>query len=85
MSRIGNKIINIPDGVTFNINNSVIDIKGPKGSLLVPFHHEMEVKDDNDPFGPLISITLLFILKVTPSGILIILFPILVIFYLNSL
>ncbi|MBT3796639.1 MAG: 50S ribosomal protein L6 [Candidatus Marinimicrobia bacterium] len=47
MSRIGNKIINIPDGVTLNIKNSIIDIKGPKGSLLVPFHHEMEVKDDN--------------------------------------
>ena len=47
MSRIGNKIIELPEGVTLNINNSNVDIKGPKGSLVVPFHKEMEVKDDN--------------------------------------
>ena len=47
MSRIGNKIIELPEGVSLNINNSTIDIKGPKGSLVVAFHNEMEVKDDN--------------------------------------
>ena len=47
MSRIGNKIIELPEGVTLNINNSAVDIKGPKGSLVVPFHNEMEVKQDN--------------------------------------
>jgi len=47
MSRIGNKIIELPDGVTININNNAVDIKGPKGSLVVPIHNEMEVKDDN--------------------------------------
>ena len=47
MSRIGNKIIELPEGVSLNINNSTIDIKGPKGSLVVPFHSEMKVKDDN--------------------------------------
>jgi ribosomal protein L6P/L9E len=30
MSRIGNKIIELPEGVTLNINNSTVDIKGPK-------------------------------------------------------
>ena len=33
MSRIGNKTINIPDGVTVGINNSLVNIKGPKGTL----------------------------------------------------
>lgn len=47
MSRIGNKIIKLPAGVTFNINSNAIDIKGPKGSLIVTFHHEMEVKDND--------------------------------------
>ena len=35
MSRIGNKTINIPDGVTVGINNSLVNIKGPKGTLEV--------------------------------------------------
>ena len=47
MSRIGNKIIKLPDGVTLNIDSNVIDIKGPKGSLVVPSHAEIKVKDDN--------------------------------------
>ena len=47
MSRIGNKIIKLPDGVTLNINGNAVNIKGPKGSLIVPFHHEIEVKDEN--------------------------------------
>mgnify|MGYP002509574298 CR=1 FL=1 len=33
MSRIGNAIINIPAGVTVEIANSVITVKGPKGTL----------------------------------------------------
>lgn len=33
MSRIGNAIINIPAGVTVDASNSVITVKGPKGTL----------------------------------------------------
>ena len=33
MSRIGNAIINIPAGVTVDINANVITVKGPKGTL----------------------------------------------------
>ena len=33
MSRIGNALINIPAGVTVDINNNVITVKGPKGTL----------------------------------------------------
>lgn len=49
MSRIGNKIINIPSGVevTFTDNNEVT-VKGPKGTLVQQFIEEMvfEVEDN---------------------------------------
>ncbi len=47
MSRIGNKIIELPNGVTLNIKNTSVDIKGPKGSLIIPLHKDMKVKNDN--------------------------------------
>ncbi|MBQ9513887.1 MAG: 50S ribosomal protein L6 [Clostridia bacterium] len=37
MSRIGNAIINIPAGVTVEIKNNVISVKGPKGTLTQDF------------------------------------------------
>ena len=42
MSRIGNKIINIPSGVEviFNENNEVV-VKGPKGELVNTFNPEL--------------------------------------------
>ena len=33
MSRVGKKIIEIPKGVTVNINGDVVEVKGPKGQL----------------------------------------------------
>ena len=33
MSRIGNEIIHIPAGVTVDVSNNVITVKGPKGTL----------------------------------------------------
>ena len=33
MSRVGKKIIEIPKGVTVNVNNGVVEVKGPKGQL----------------------------------------------------
>jgi len=33
MSRIGNAIINIPAGVTVEVKNNVLTVKGPKGTL----------------------------------------------------
>ncbi len=33
MSRIGNKPVNIPQGVEVNIKDKVISVKGPKGQL----------------------------------------------------
>lgn len=48
MSRIGRKPINIPAGVTASIDNGVITVKGPKGSLDFKFNPAMivEIKGD---------------------------------------
>ena len=47
MSRIGNKIIEIPESVTLNISAGMVDIKGPKGAMAIPVHSDMQVKQDN--------------------------------------
>ncbi len=41
MSRIGNKIINIPSGVEVNFNNNEATVKGPKGELTQVFNEEL--------------------------------------------
>ncbi len=49
MSRIGNRIINIPSGVEVNINDNKINVKGPKGQLDFDFEKEyvdVKVKDN---------------------------------------
>lgn len=33
MSRIGNRILTIPDGVTVSVDSNVVTVKGPKGEL----------------------------------------------------
>ena len=33
MSRIGNRIITVPAGVTVELNDNVVTVKGPKGEL----------------------------------------------------
>jgi large subunit ribosomal protein L6 len=47
MSRIGKKPIEIPEGVTTEISEKEIKVKGPKGELKQFIHHEIkvEVKD----------------------------------------
>lgn len=44
MSRIGNKPVEIPQGVTVTINGNVVTVKGPKGELTRSFNPEMEIK-----------------------------------------
>ena len=44
MSRIGNRELVIPEGVTVNIENNVITVKGPKGELNTPFSKEITVE-----------------------------------------
>ena len=48
MSRIGRKPINIPAGVTASIDNGVITVKGPKGSLDFKFNPAMTVEIKGD-------------------------------------
>lgn len=44
MSRIGKKILEIPEGVTVTNNNNVVTVKGPKGELTRAFHPDMTIK-----------------------------------------
>ena len=49
MSRIGNQPINIPSGVTVDINNDRLNIKGPKGTLGLTIPRPIKVNvDDNN-------------------------------------
>ena len=48
MSRIGRKPINIPAGVTASVDNGVITVKGPKGTLDFKFNPAMPVEIKGD-------------------------------------
>ncbi|MBW5449161.1 50S ribosomal protein L6 [Cohnella sp. CFH 77786] len=43
MSRIGRKPIQVPNGVNVNLDNNVITVKGPKGTLSRVLHQDMKV------------------------------------------
>ena len=47
MSRIGKQTVQIPAGVEANLNDRVLSIKGPKGSLDMSFVNEVDVKLEN--------------------------------------
>ena len=46
MSRIGNKAVAIPSGVTANVEGQTVKMKGPKGALQVVLHDDIEAKMD---------------------------------------
>ena len=46
MSRIGNKAVAIPSGVTANVEGQTVKIKGPKGAMQVVVHDDITVKLD---------------------------------------
>ena len=48
MSRIGNKNIEIPEKVTVEISSEIAMVKGPKGSLEIPFNSELSVSVDKN-------------------------------------
>ena len=48
MSRIGNKHIVIPAGVTVEINGACVTVKGPKGQLTKTFEDCIDIKLDGD-------------------------------------
>ena len=46
MSRIGNKAVAIPSGVTANVEGQTVKIKGPKGAMQVMLHDDVTVTID---------------------------------------
>ena len=44
MSRIGNRIITVPTGVTVEETNNVVTVKGPKGTLSQPMLKDISMK-----------------------------------------
>lgn len=44
MSRIGNRVLDIPEGVTVTVNGNVITVKGPKGELSTEINENITVK-----------------------------------------
>ena len=44
MSRIGNRIIRVPAGVTVEENNGIVTVKGPKGELTQPMLKDITMK-----------------------------------------
>lgn len=47
MSRVGNKLINVPAGVEVTLNGNVVTVKGPKGTLTKEFSNELVIKLEN--------------------------------------
>lgn len=43
MSRIGNRILTIPENVNVEINNNIVTVKGPKGELTCPIAKNISV------------------------------------------
>lgn len=48
MSRIGNKLINLPEGVTVSQNGNIVTVKGPKGELSNTFNSDIEIVVDGN-------------------------------------
>ncbi len=48
MSRVGKKFISVPSKVDVNISGSLIQVKGPKGELVLQVHETMEVTKEGE-------------------------------------
>lgn len=48
MSRIGRKPIAVPSGVDVTLDNAVITVKGPKGTLTRELHKDMKITVENN-------------------------------------
>ena len=48
MSRIGNRVLTIPEGVNITLENDTITVKGPEGSLDFPISKSVIVKIDGN-------------------------------------
>jgi len=50
MSRIGNKPITIPEGVTITNNGDTVVVKGPKGEVTQPFDAEFQLNEEEGKY-----------------------------------
>lgn len=48
MSRVGNKLINVPAGVEITVNGNIVTVKGPKGTLTKEFSTDVTIKLENN-------------------------------------
>lgn len=48
MSRVGNKLINVPAGVEITVNGNIVTVKGPKGTLTKEFSSDITIKLENN-------------------------------------
>ena len=48
MSRIGNRVLTIPEGVTVSIDGNVVTVKGPKGELSTEINKHIDIKVDGN-------------------------------------
>ena len=44
MSRIGNRIITIPENVTVTVDGNIVNVKGPKGELSTEINRNITVE-----------------------------------------
>lgn len=44
MSRIGNRVINVPEKVTFEVNDNIVTVKGDKGELSYAVNKDLTIK-----------------------------------------
>jgi len=51
MSRIGRKPVEIPKGVQVSITKDIVSAKGPKGTLTMKRHKDIEIKQTKDEDG----------------------------------
>lgn len=47
MSKVGKLPVAIPAGVTINVADGIITVKGPKGELKQSFHKEIDIKNED--------------------------------------
>lgn len=48
MSRIGNKAVTVPSGVTANVEGQTVKVKGPKGAMQTVLHDDVTVTMDKN-------------------------------------
>ena len=54
MSRIGNRVLTIPENVSVDVNGKNVTVKGPKGELSLPLSNDVDVKVDGNTLTVLI-------------------------------